>query len=271
MIASGRAASTSSTPTWGAGDDEARENVFATTQPDRGADQMPPADRVERLVPDFVENRKLGRGNRPSFQRGKAGTETRSRACGLCRGAGERAQPFDLDRDRRRRPWIGDEDRGADGTQALDLRRGKIRPDDDQVGLECNDALEVEAGGSADLNQPRRFRRPVGRCQDTDDAIARTGGKQELRRMRGEADDAPGRRGERDRCAGRIFDRHRRGERLTPHRQEQRRGEVWKRRAQHWVPVTDAGAMRSPTPRLKRVEPVVPGAGERPAAAAGEL
>ncbi len=79
-------------------------------------------------------------------------------------------------------------------------------------GSEQEDALEVERARIADLRLRRRLRRPIGRGEHADDAIAGAGGVQELRRMRREAHDA--RRGgrERHRRAG-IVDRLHRGAR----------------------------------------------------------
>jgi hypothetical protein len=88
---------------------------------------------------------------------------------------------------------VGYEDRYAQRAQALDLCRRKIRPHDSKIGLECDDALEVEARGRSYARHPCRLRRPIRRTENADDALPRAGGKKELGGMWREAHDASGR------------------------------------------------------------------------------
>ena len=104
-------------------------------------------------------------------------------------------------------------------------------------GASSDDALEVERAGIADPGLRRGLRRPIGRGEHADDALAGAGGEQELGRVRREAHDPRRRRRERHRRARVVDDLHRRRDsgqprgqcrgqqppgRLAPHRSSAR-------------------------------------------------
>jgi hypothetical protein len=97
--------------------------------------------------------------------------------------------------------------------QRRHLFRRRIRPRDDQVGRERDNALEVQPVRIADPGFRRRLGRPIGCRQNAYDAVACARGVEELRRVRRETHDSRGRLGEGDGRPLVVGDRDRRARR----------------------------------------------------------
>jgi hypothetical protein len=170
------------------------------------------ADRVERSVPDLVEHADRSRSRVSGPQPGEPGAQLRRPRARSGQRAGQRPQPLEVDGyavDRRR---VRDEHRHAARDEWPELRRRRIGPGDDQVGRERHDALEVERAGIADSGLPCDFRRPIGRGEHADHALAGASGIQQLGGVRRKADNSY--RGHRQSHRhARIVDRQHRGQR----------------------------------------------------------
>ncbi len=168
-----------------------REHVVAAARRDRLRNEVAAADRVERLVPDFVEHAQLRRRSRIARPAPHAGARN-SAAAGSRdrRRARERAELLDVVRDARDRLRIADEHRDVLRAQRGELRRRRVRPRDDEVRRERHDALQVERRRVAHARQRPRRRGPVAVRDDADHGAAGARGEQQFGRVRREADDA---------------------------------------------------------------------------------
>jgi hypothetical protein len=124
------------------------------------------------------------------------------------RRAGQHAQPLEVDGDVVDRFRVGGEDRDAAPADRRELRRGRVRPRDDEVGRERDEPLEVDRVDVADARQARGLRREVRAGDDADDLRTRARREQELGGVWRELNDPARRRGERDARAGIVDDCH---------------------------------------------------------------
>ena len=188
------------------GQRQRREHVLAAAGPHGLRHEVASAQRVQRRVPDLVEHPHRRTGTAPCDQvlpalaqraRGRDRDVARSR---------QRPEPFELVGDRRRRRRVGHEQGDAARRERGRLRRRRVGPADDEVGLQRDDALEVERARVADGGQRARRGGEIGGRDDTDDVVARTGREQQLGRVGREADDAARGGGQRHRVAGAVAD-----------------------------------------------------------------
>ncbi len=104
--------------------------------------------------------------------------------------------------------------------QSVDVRRAVAAdPDDDQIGFQRQDALEVDAAVVADARKHFRHRGIVAGAVDTHQLRTGTDGKQQFGEMRGQGNDALRWPGEFERLPD-VVD-HAKGGRLRRHRQQQ--------------------------------------------------
>ena len=94
-------------------------------------------------------------------------------------------------RDVREPDGLAHERRVAEALEPGDVGRGiAALPGEDQIGLERDHALELDARGVSDLRNLARGRRIVAEARDADEAPARARGEGELGQARRERDDA---------------------------------------------------------------------------------
>ena len=155
--------------------------------------RWPSADRVKRHVPDLVEHA------RPSLRSARSESESRAscarnsaaarrrrratcrRACPAARGPPRCRRSS---RDSRRRPARR---APTSAPTCAGAANGHVTT---RSGASSEDALEVERARIADFRLSERLRRPIGRGEHADHAVAGAGGIQQLGRMWREADDA---------------------------------------------------------------------------------
>ena len=99
---------------------------------------------------------------------------------------------------------IGRVHRHTHSTQAFQLRRCHVRPDNSEIRPERDDALEVEPARIADARQARGLGWPVGGFEHADHPGAGTGRKEQLGRMRRKTHNTTCRRRQRDRRAAGV-------------------------------------------------------------------
>ncbi len=134
----------------------------------------------------------------------------------------ELPEPLDVVGDRLRRARIREVDGDARGAQALELHRREVRPGHDQIGLERENAFEVDRVGVAHPGQRARLGRPIRGREHADDFPGGAGSEQQLGGMRGQAHDAPRRDGQRHLRAAGVghHDRALRARRDQPQQQQ---------------------------------------------------
>ena len=183
------------------------ENVFAAAQGDGVADDLRAADRHQRCFPDLVEGAHLrlaGVGLAQGFQ---ALAEALGRRPGDGFAAGQLAKAFELVGDVFHLVRLRDIDGQAERLQLADLRHVVAAfPGQHEIWLQRGDGFQVDARIAADARHLLRFRRVVAVIDGADQLVARPGGEQAFGDMRGEGDDALGRRLEADFLAGVVLE-----------------------------------------------------------------
>ncbi len=148
------------------------EQVLGAADAQRIADHLASADGVQRPVPDLVEHLQrlvppvaLGQAPHAFAEPGRQPLA----GLGLAQCLAQRSQlPSQFVEVVR----FGDEEGDAEIAQALQLRLGHAaRPDQDQIGLQLEQAFEVDLAVAADGRQVPDRRRPFAAVQHADQAV----------------------------------------------------------------------------------------------------
>ena len=185
----------------------ARKDIAATAQRQHVGEDVLAVERHQRLLPHLIEHLHRWLACIAVAQRIDLLAEL---LCGIVSAGArveQRAECFDGARNVAHVVRFGEEQRNAQCTQAVDLLlRITVAPDHHQIGFERSDALQIERTVVAHVRNVACGRRIVAVGHRADDARAAARCKQQLSRMRCQADDALCRVLQGDRGAGVIGD-----------------------------------------------------------------